>query len=250
MLTSGLVILMRKPLPGSQTDGEAERLVVGAAACWMGGLWSDALGEQPDSRAWGIARTSDPRAIARTQGGRRRQGGRGAAERGIRPGARRDVGGSRAAEDGGDRRPPRDGRRRPHARGTRPRPALRAGPARDRASTAEAPEGVRRGRSVRPRLRSDPAAGARGPHGANPDRHVARLSRGHVGGRWISGAGGWGGVLQGFADKLRADASKVSTRTPLPDVLGRVAARLDEEHRTLLALFEAERHAGRQEKRP
>ena len=54
-----------QPLPGSQTDGEAERLVVGAAACWMGGLWSDALGEQPDSRAWGVARTADPRGIER-----------------------------------------------------------------------------------------------------------------------------------------------------------------------------------------
>jgi hypothetical protein len=35
-----------KALPGAQTDGEAERLVIGATSCWMGGMWSDALGEQ------------------------------------------------------------------------------------------------------------------------------------------------------------------------------------------------------------
>jgi hypothetical protein len=50
----------------------------------------------------------------------------------------------------------------------------------------------------------------------------------------------WGGVLAAFADRLRTEASAVSTRTPLPMVLGRVAARLEQEHRTLGALFEAE----------
>jgi hypothetical protein len=40
-----------RPLPGAQTDGEAERLVIGATSCWMGGLWSDALGEPRDARA-------------------------------------------------------------------------------------------------------------------------------------------------------------------------------------------------------
>jgi hypothetical protein len=46
-----------KPLPATQTDGEAERLVVGATSCWMAGLWSDALGEQdnPPSYATGVA---------------------------------------------------------------------------------------------------------------------------------------------------------------------------------------------------
>jgi len=44
-----------------------------------------------------------------------------------------------------------------------------------------------------------------------------------------------------LADKLRADAAKVSTRTTLPDLLARVAARMDEEHRMLVALFEIER---------
>jgi hypothetical protein len=37
-----------KPLPSTQTDGEAERLVMGATSCWTGGLWSDALGEKDD----------------------------------------------------------------------------------------------------------------------------------------------------------------------------------------------------------
>ena len=37
-----------KPLPTTQTDGEAERLVMGATSCWAGGLWSDALGEKDD----------------------------------------------------------------------------------------------------------------------------------------------------------------------------------------------------------
>jgi hypothetical protein len=54
-----------QPLPGAPTDGEAQRLVVGAASCWMGGLWSDALGEQTDSRAFGMAPTVDPRGIER-----------------------------------------------------------------------------------------------------------------------------------------------------------------------------------------
>lgn len=35
------------PLPGTQTDGEAERFVVDATSCWMGGLWSDALASEP-----------------------------------------------------------------------------------------------------------------------------------------------------------------------------------------------------------
>ncbi len=43
-----------RPLPGAQTDGEAERMVIGATSCWMGGLWSDALGEDRDSRAAAI----------------------------------------------------------------------------------------------------------------------------------------------------------------------------------------------------
>ena len=49
-----------KPLPGAQTDGEAERLVVGATSCWMGGLWSDALGEQ-DNPPFDVTGRSDAR---------------------------------------------------------------------------------------------------------------------------------------------------------------------------------------------
>jgi hypothetical protein len=45
------------PLPSTQTDGAAEHLVVGATSCWMGGLWSDALGEQdnPPNNATGVS---------------------------------------------------------------------------------------------------------------------------------------------------------------------------------------------------
>jgi hypothetical protein len=35
-----------RPLPATQTDGDAERLVVSATSCWLGGLWSDAVGER------------------------------------------------------------------------------------------------------------------------------------------------------------------------------------------------------------
>jgi hypothetical protein len=57
------------PLPSTQTEGAAERLVIGATSCWMGGLWSDALGERDDqpanpsgevnSRTTGIERRCD-----------------------------------------------------------------------------------------------------------------------------------------------------------------------------------------------
>ncbi|MGH7295916.1 MAG: hypothetical protein ACRELB_13320, partial [Polyangiaceae bacterium] len=51
----------------------------------------------------------------------------------------------------------------------------------------------------------------------------------------------WGGVLQAFADRLREVAPGISTRTPLPAVVARVADRLDGESRTVHALFDAER---------
>jgi hypothetical protein len=53
----------------------------------------------------------------------------------------------------------------------------------------------------------------------------------------------WVGVLGAFADRLRVEARAVSTRTPLPLVLGRVADRLDKEDGTMRALFKAERRA-------
>jgi hypothetical protein len=49
-----------KPLPGTQTDGEAERFVQGATSCWLGGLWSDAL-SAPDGPHLDIGRASDAR---------------------------------------------------------------------------------------------------------------------------------------------------------------------------------------------
>lgn len=43
------------PTPGpSPATGHAHELVIDAAACWLGGLWSDALGEHGDARAVGI----------------------------------------------------------------------------------------------------------------------------------------------------------------------------------------------------
>jgi hypothetical protein len=53
----------------------------------------------------------------------------------------------------------------------------------------------------------------------------------------------WGGVLQAFADRLEREARAVSPRTPLPQVLTRVADRLDKESHTLNALFRAEQRA-------
>jgi hypothetical protein len=50
------------------THGAAERIVVGAGACWLGGLWSDALGEttqgSPSSRRAAIARSTVDRCHA------------------------------------------------------------------------------------------------------------------------------------------------------------------------------------------
>jgi hypothetical protein len=53
----------------------------------------------------------------------------------------------------------------------------------------------------------------------------------------------WGGVLQAFADRLRVEAPVISTHTPLPVVVGRVADRLEKENRTLGTLFQAEQSA-------
>jgi hypothetical protein len=50
----------------------------------------------------------------------------------------------------------------------------------------------------------------------------------------------WGGVLAGFAERLRVEARAVPGGTALPDVLYRVAMRLDQEHATLLELFHNE----------
>ncbi len=39
------------PLKDAETEAQAQRLVVGAAACWLGGLWSDAAGDPQDEDA-------------------------------------------------------------------------------------------------------------------------------------------------------------------------------------------------------
>lgn len=320
-----------RPMPGSQTDGEAERLVIGAASCWMGGLWSDALGEQPDSRRWGVARTADPRGIERRCGAvlahvygtfdpmqyeqlrameprvvddlAARVKGVAEADRvdashavqlvqvlrGVADATRENLLARKAADD---------------VKADEEQPSSAADRALDKTLAARA---LRKTTGVDALLTMDagdltPEAHALGLLCALDRLEIGRRLPKHlkvyaVGGPFVrvfgvapppvpedptvpirtgtwpgylvdtSAAAGypvpaeateaidreslaWGGVLQGFADRLRADAGRVSTRTPLPDVLARVAARLDEEHRTLLALFDAERHAGRQEKRP
>ncbi len=320
-----------RPLPGSQTDGEAERLVIGAASCWMGGLWSDALGEQSDPRGWGVARTADTRGVERRCGAvlahvygtfdpmqyeqlrameprvvddlATRVKGVAEADRvdashavqlvqllrGVADATRENLLARKAADD---------------VKADEEQPSTAADRALDKTLAARA---LRKTTAVDALLAMDagdltPEAHALGLLCALDRLEIGRRLPKHlkvyaVGGPFVrifgvappavpedptvpirtgtwpnylvetSAAAGypvpaeatepidreslaWGGVLQGFADRLGADARKVSTRTPLPDVLSRVAARLDEEHRTLLALFDAERHAGRQEKRP
>jgi hypothetical protein len=41
------------PAPAAQTQEEAHKLVVLAASCWFGGMWSDAVGEQGQAKATG-----------------------------------------------------------------------------------------------------------------------------------------------------------------------------------------------------
>jgi hypothetical protein len=319
-----------RPLPGAQTDGEAERLVIGAASCWMGGLWSDALGEQRDSRAWGLARTPDPRGIERRcsavlahvygafdpmQYAQLRAieprivndvaaRVKAVAEtdrvdaahatqlvillRGVADAARENLLARKAADDvkadeeqsgSAPDRAMDKALAAPSLRITTKVDALLTMDAGDLTSEAHALgllctldrlEVARR----LPKHLKIYAVG--GPFvqvfGVAPPEVPADPTLPIRTGTWpgylvdVSASAGypvpaqatealdreslaWGGVLQGFADKLRADEGTVSTRTPLPGVLERVAARLEEEHRTLLALFEAERRAGRQEKR-
>jgi hypothetical protein len=320
-----------QPLPGSQTDGEGERLVVGAAACWMGGLWSDALGEQADSRAWGAARTTDPRGIERRCSAvlahvygafdpmqyqqlrsveprivddlAARVKGIAEADRvdaphaaqlvqllhGVADAARENLLARKAADDV---KADEEQRSTPNDRAidkTLAGRALRSTTAIDALLSLEAGDltsdahalgllcaldrleiGRRLPKHLKVYAVGDPFVrvfGVTPP--VVPDDATAPIPTGTWPGYLVdtSAAAGypvpveatapidreslaWGGVLQGFSDRLRADASKVSTRTPLPDVLARVAARLDEEHRTLIALFEAEKQASRQEKRP
>lgn len=319
------------PLPGAQTDGEGQRLLIGAASCWMGGLWSDALGEQPDSRAWGVARTADPRGVerrcsavlahvygafdpmqyeqlraieprvvedlvARVKGIAEadRVDAPHAAQlvqvlRGVADAARENLLARKASDDvkadeeqGGtayDRALDKTLAARA-LRKTTAIDALLTMDAGDLTSEAHALgllcalDRLEIGRRLPKHLK---VYAVGGPFvrvfGVNPPEVPEDPTVPIRTGTWpgylvdTSAAAGypvpaaavepidrealaWGGVLQGFADRLRSDAPRVSTRTPLPDVLARVAARLDEEHRTLLALFEAERHAGRQENRP
>jgi len=320
-----------QPLPGAQTDGEAERLVVGAAACWMGGLWSDALGEQPDSRASGVARTADPSGIERRCSAvlahvygsfdpmqyeqlraieprvvddlatrvagiaeRDRADAPHAAQlvrlvRGVADATRENLLARKAADDvKGDEEQPSSTNDRAldktlAARALQKTTAIEALLAMDAGDVTHeahalgllcALDRLEIGRRLPKHLKvyavGQPFArvfGVTPP--VVPEDPTLPIRTGTWPGYLVetSAAAGypvppaatepidreslaWGGVLQGFADKIRQDADRVSTRTPLPSVLARAAARLDEEHRTLLALFDAEKRAGRQEKRP
>jgi hypothetical protein len=320
-----------QPLPGAQTDGEAERLVVGAASCWMGGLWSDALGEQTDSRAWGAARTTDPRGIERRCSAvlahvygafdpmqyeqlraveprvvddiatrvkavaeADRVDAPHAAElvqllRGVADAARENLLARKAADDvKADEEQPSStsGRAMDKALAAR---TLQKTTAIDALLTLNAGDLTRDAHALGLLCALDRLEIARrlpkhlkvyavgGPFvrvfGVNapdvPPDPTAPIKTGTWPGYLVDVSAtvgypvpaqateaidreslAWGGVLQGFADKLRADAGTISTRTPFPDVLTRVAARLDEEHRTLVALFDAEQRTSRQEKRP
>jgi hypothetical protein len=55
----------------------------------------------------------------------------------------------------------------------------------------------------------------------------------------------WTGVLQGFADRLRADTPRLATGTPLGDVERAVVARLEEEYRNERVVYEAHAPADR-----
>jgi hypothetical protein len=319
-----------RPLPGAQTDGEAERLVVGATSCWMGGLWSDALGEQVDSRAWGVARTTDPRGIERRCSAVLAHV-YGAFDpmqyeqlRSIEPRVVDDVAARVKAVAEADRvdaahatqlvqllrgvadatrenllaRKAGDDVKADEERGaasdrvldkTLAARALQKTTALDALLTMDAGDLTREAHALGLLCALDRLEIARrlpkhlkvyavgGPFvhvfGVAPPEVPADPTLPIRTGTWpnylvdVSATAGypvpaqatepidreslaWGGVLQGFADKLRADAGVVSTRTPLPDVLTGVAARLDGEHRTLLALFDAEKRAGKTEKRP
>ncbi|HEY6463172.1 MAG TPA: hypothetical protein VIY73_23540, partial [Polyangiaceae bacterium] len=51
--------------PATATNGAAERIVVAAGACWLGGLWTDAVGDVPAARIAGDRRVAADASIAR-----------------------------------------------------------------------------------------------------------------------------------------------------------------------------------------
>lgn len=314
-----------KPLAAIETDGEAQRLVVGATACWMGGLWSDALGEQDnppfnvtgvdDGRTAGIERRCDAvlvhvyGAVDPTQQKQLRA---------IEARVVDDLAARVRAIAENDRVD------QPHADQLAALLRAIADAQRENILARTAADDVKRdeeGTSSREERATDKTLAAQAlrrtagietllslgvgdlSHEAKAigllcalDRlEIARRLPKHlkiyaVGGPFVSVFGvqaprlpedptapiksgtwpgylvgvaeaaghvvpseatepidreslAWGGVLQAFADRLRGETAFVSSRTPLPLVLSKVAQRLDKENHTLRSLFEAERRA-------
>ncbi len=322
-----LAAMRPKPLPGTQTDGEAERLVMDATSCWLGGLWSDALRE-PGRQHLDVASASD----ARVTDEERRCDGvlvhvYGAGDpihyrqlRAVEPRVVDDLAArvrSVADNDRTDRphaeelvkllRTVADAERenlmaRDEADAVKNDAVgvnLRSERATDKTLAAQA---LRRTRGLEALLSLDAGdlsheAQAIGLLCALDRLEIARKLPEHlkvyaVGGpflqvfgvqppqvpadptlpvktgTWpsflldVANASGhvipaaatrpidreslaWGAVLQAFADRLRVQAGAVSTHTPLPLVLGRIADRLEQEDRNLIVLFEAEKSARR-----
>jgi hypothetical protein len=304
-----------RPLPAAKTDGEAERLVVGAASCWLGGIWSDAVGETNRPAANGrrceavlvhVYGTADPlryrqlRAVepivvediaARVKGiagqdlaDAERAGQLVALLRGVADAERENVLARVAADD--------VKQDEAHALSTAAEratdktiaaSALRRTSGIERLLALDAGEFTHEAHAIGLLCALDrleiarklpkhlkvyavggpfvPIFGVQPP--AVPEDPTSPIRTGTWPGYLVDLAGAtghavpvqatepidreslaWGGVLQGFADRLHAEAAAVSPRTNLPIVLDSVANRLDRQNRTLRALFDAE-HARR-----
>ena len=312
-----------KPLAGVGTDGEAERLVVGAAACWLGGLWSDAVGEtehplavkaagEQDSRIAGIRRRCesllvhvygivDPMQYTQLRAVEPRVVDDIAAR--VRAFAENDRADHAHADDlvkmlhavaeaqrenviaraaADDVKRDEDGTSVPRERAvdkTYAARALRRTTALEALLTLDAGDLTHDARVIGVLCALDrleiarklpkhlkvyavggpfvPIFGVLPPQ--VPDDPTAPIATGTWPGYLVDVAGAtghpvpaeavapidreslaWGGVLQAFADRLRAEGHGVSPRTPLPLVIARVADRLSQESHTVHSLFVAE----------
>lgn len=317
------------PLPGAQTDGEAERLVMGATSCWMGGLWSDAVGEEStapagtgmavagDTRNAGIQRRCeavlvhlygvvdpmqyqqlravDPRVVDDLAARTRAVASTDRVDatrveplvkllRAVADAERENVLARGAADDvkkdeAGPSTPPERAQDKTIAAsalqkttGIQALLTIDAGPLTHEARAIGllcALDRLEIARKLPKHLKVLSVGGPFVPvFGVPPPRVPEDPTAPIPTGTWpgylvdVAGAAGhavpavatdpldrealaWGGVLQAFADRLRAEQAVVSTRTPLPLVLGQVASRLDKENSTLRALFTAEQRAQR-----
>ena len=314
-----------QPLSATLTDGEAERLVVGATSCWMGGLWADALGEQDnppfnvtaitDARTAGIERrcdavlthvygTVDPMQYRQLRGIEVRVVDDLAArvrsvahnDRVDRPHAEQLVTLLRAVADAqrenvlargaaDDVKRDEEGVSTLSERATDKAfagQALRRTAGIERLLSVGAGDFAHEARAIGllcaldrleiarklPEHLKVYAVGApfiavfRVQPPQVPDDPAMPIKTGTWPGYLVdvareTGHGvpvdateptdreslAWNGVLQAFAERLRVEAGSLSPHTPLPLVLVRVADRLDEENRTMQALFQAEQRA-------